>query len=124
MVLIEGVIELDFKYRRKKKEYCIMVLALGTGTKGESILGPTPTARSLRLRNFVYVIKIINNLPTVIVVAVYYTIISPDVAKAEFIFCIFYQLKSSSSEGFSDGNLLWVVVIFELFLVAENQVTI
>ena len=28
----------------EKKKYCIMVLALGTGTKGESILGPTPTA--------------------------------------------------------------------------------
>ena len=78
---------------------------------------------SLRLRNFFYIIKIINYLPVVIVVAVYYTIISPDVAEAEFIFCIFYQSKSSSSEGFNDGNLLRVVVIFELILVAVNQVT-
>ena len=84
-----GNYRVRFQIEEKKKEYCIMVLALGIGTKGESTLGANSNG-SLRLRNFFYIIKIINYLSAVIVVAVYYTIISPDVAEAEFIFCIFY----------------------------------
>ena len=114
---------LDFKYRRKKR---ILHHGFSTGyryKRGKYIWANSNSNGSLGLRNFFYIIKIINYLPAVIVVAVYYTIISSDVAETEFIFCIFYQSKSSSSEGFSDGNLLRVVVIFELFLVAVNQVT-
>ena len=110
--------KLDFKCRRKNKLY--HGFSTGYRYKRRKYTWANSNGSS-RLRNFFYIIKIINYLPAVIVVAVYYTIISPDVAEAEFILCIFYQSKSSSSEGFSDGNLLQVVVvIFELFLVAVN----
>ena len=53
----------------------------GTGTKGESKLwANTNSNGSLRLRNVFYIIKIVDYLLAVDVVAVYYTIISPDVA--------------------------------------------
>ena len=130
--LIQGIIELDFKYRRKKKRILYHGFSNGyrykrgkyrvTQKKRNPILiilntrvpfflghpvylGQHQQQWEFRLQNFFYIIKIINYLPAVIVVAVYYTIMSPDVAKAKFISCIFYQSKSSSSEGFSDGNL-------------------
>ena len=99
-VLVLGIIELDFKFRRNIQRVLYHGFSTGFRYKRRKYTwANTNSNGSLRLRNFFYIIKIINYLPAVIVVAVYYAIISPDVAEAKFIFCMFYQSKSSSSEG-------------------------